>query len=565
MMTEDVPAAAASTSEAEQVATVPELSDRTAAANNQEEPGVTVETVGERPIVKIEAAPPVTPGPKPVDEAVQETTESPTVKEHASLYSAATPASPAATTTPASRSAPKPNAARTADSDTSSTAYVDQVRAELFGWINNNKLDTHDARKLQILLKDYDSLKDKIVKLKSLLGRSAKAQREAKVDLEVTQKRLDHALRETDRLAKKIDRLANRPTHLELLADFETNFDRALLSAGQQQQIQQAGGQDTAPPTDLMTTTEQHPYHSSNSNMAVMDGLLLQELNDAKARAEKLETLHAAVSRQAAQLEADARDGRRERDDLALRVKHLELENRMAAMQAESAARTIAEQTASLAEMQMELDLVTRASVVARARAAQEESVLNAAKTDRQYVVELESKVAALQEWALAANESKTMAQERARLLETQLRALQHNTNNRTAALDNDHERVLFSHPGSLVVGAGMIGIKVVELSSSEADSIRLSERVILRWRFDLVQDDATITFNILKSKCETKQQQKEAEYLVKDRVVTGGAAGETEHAFAVQNSCTLLWNNGNAWLRPKTIRYNIEAVAVED
>ena len=77
-----------------------------------------------------------------------------------------------------------------------------------------NVLPPDVSESVQLLLKDHDNLKEKVSKLKSLLGRSAKAQREAKVDLEATQKRLDQALREIDRLHKKIDQLSNRPTHM---------------------------------------------------------------------------------------------------------------------------------------------------------------------------------------------------------------------------------------------------------------------------------------------------------------------------------------------------------------
>ena len=48
-------------------------------------------------------------------------------------------------------------------------------------------------------------------------------------------------------------------------------------------------------------------------------------------------------------------------------------------------------------------------------------------------------------------------------------------------------------------------------------------------------------------------------------RTVTGGAAGETEGAFAVQNACTMLWSNEKSWVRPRSIKYVIDIVAVKD
>lgn len=47
--------------------------------------------------------------------------------------------------------------------------------------------------------------------------------------------------------------------------------------------------------------------------------------------------------------------------------------------------------------------------------------------------------------------------------------------------------------------------------------------------------------------------------------MVTGGAGGETEAAFAVQNSCTLLWSNEKSWVRPRTIKYFVDILAVKD
>jgi hypothetical protein len=471
--------------------------------------------------------------------------------------------------------------AKTKSSSSSAPPSVEKVRENLSSWVNDgNKLDDGDSSELRILLKDYDSLKDKVTKLKSLLGRSAKAQREAKVELEATQKRLDQALREIDRLQRKIDKLANRPTHMELLADFETNFDRALLSVGQNQH--QPGGQDTA--------SQNHPQLSGasggdgaggaatsikgaadsllHSETAVVDSLLMQELNESKQRIEKLESLNAALLHRSSQLEGEAKERKRERDDLSSKVSRLELEKRMAVMEAEHATREMEEKAASLKEMQMEIDLVTKASVKANTRAHHGEEIIKSVKTDKQHVQQLEAKVQALQEWALASSEAKNLAQERVRILEGQLRALQGGTAALRTAESGDEllasGRILLSKSGSLVVGAGDSGVRVLTLPQDVVRTVRLSERVILRWQFDLIQEDATIEFSILKSDCETPASRSNADYLIKDRMVTGGAAGETENAFAIQNACTLLWSNAKAWIRPKTVKFSVTAVALE-
>jgi len=489
----------------------------------------------------------------------------------------------AAPTPPSSANAASATATTAQPSSSSSSSSVEEARARIGGWIDKNS-GAEIALDVRVLLKDYDSLKEKAGKLKSLLGRSAKAQREAKVEVEVTRKRLDAALREIDRLNTKVDKLANRPTHMELLADFETNFDRALLSVGHHQ----AGGEDTAPPPSSPPPAGMAAagggsggdFRQNREDDDAVDNLLMQELNDSKRRVEKLESLNAALLQRSAQLENESKQHRRERDELASKASRLELEKRMAVMEAEHATKAMEEKAASLKEMQMEIDMVTRASMTANARAAQGEELMKSVKTDKQHVQQLESKVQALQEWALASSEAKNLAQERVRFLESQLRAVQqhqHQQGRRGSANtktdgsselgESQEERVLFVQKASMVVGAGDVAARVFSLDEDAAKSVKLSERVVLRWQFDLLQEDATIQFSMLKGSCESPDKRRASDagapFIIKDRTVTGGAAGETENSFEVGNRCTLVWSNGSAWVRPKTVKYVVEAVAV--
>ena len=461
---------------------------------------------------------------------------------------------------------------KTSSAPATTTIAPAQVRDEVRNWLHT-KLNNADSAKLQILLNDYDVLRDKTSKLKSLLGRSAKAQREAKVELDATQKRLEASLREIERLQGKIDKLATRPTHMELLADFESNFDRALLQIGQpSSHHHQTGGQDTASPPDAIPAgSAQLPSPTGRRDDAIVDGLLMQELADSKQRLDKLETLNSALLHRISQLEAEVMERKRECDDLRQKVSHLELEKRMAALEADHALKAKHEAEASLAEMQLEIDLVTKASVTANARAAQGEQLLKTVKSDKHQVQQLEAKVQALQEWALASSEAKNLAQDRVRVLEGQLRALQHRTGSITSsgsattadASSSSRERLLFSKSGSLVVGAGDVVVRVLALTDDQALSVKLSERVLLRWKFDLTQEDATIAFSLLQSDCETPSKRKSARHLIQDRWVQGGAAGESENAFIMDNACTLLWSNAKSWIRPKTVKYSVEAIVV--
>lgn len=242
----------------------------------------------------------------------------------------------------------------------------------------------------------------------------------------------------------------------------------------------------------------------------------------------------------------------------------------MAVMEAEHATRAMQEKAASLAEMQLEIDLVTKASHQANVRASQGEELIKHVKTDKKHVQELEIKVQALQEWALASSEAKTLAQERVRLLEAQMRALQHLSSagaggDGTSLDNNTQERLLWSGNGSLVVGAGDVGIRVVALDKEHIAQVKLSDRVILRWQFDLTTTDCTIDFSIMKGSCETKASQAKADFLIQNRMVNGGAAGDVENAFAIQNACTLLWSNQKSWVRPRTVKYTVHAIVVTD
>ena len=451
--------------------------------------------------------------------------------------------------------AAKPPATTAKPPATSAKAPVlsaERARVEVGRWIGSGKLSKVDSDALAVVLKEDDGLKEKVGKLKSLLGRSAKAQRESKVELDATQKRLDQALKEIERLNRKVDKLANRPTHMELLADFESNFDRALLQVGQ------PGGEDTGPPTSSAAL-------NGEDDAAVVDNLLMQELAESKQRIDKLESLNAALVHRSSQLEGDAQERKQERDELAKRVAHLELEKRMAVMEADHATKALEEKAASLAEMQMEIELVTKASATANKRAAMGEEMAKSVKTDKHHVEQLEAQVVALREWALASAETKTLAQERVRLLESQLQALQSGNKEVQAGLESAEERVIWTKKAAMIVGAGDVGSYVAELDKDIARKIRMSERLVLRWQFDLSGEDLDIIFSIARGKCEAKSGAKQSDPLLSQRRVLGGAAGEVEHAFNVDYSCTLLWSNVKSWIRPKTVKYTLSAVVLAD
>ena len=107
-----------------------------------------------------------------------------------------------------------------------SQALLDQANEELAFLLTHGKINQSEVMALQKVLRENATLKEKVGKLKSLLARSAKAQKEAKAELVGTRRRHEEAVGEVRRLTARVDSLASRPTHMDLLADFETNVSR---------------------------------------------------------------------------------------------------------------------------------------------------------------------------------------------------------------------------------------------------------------------------------------------------------------------------------------------------
>jgi len=95
--------------------------------------------------------------------------------------------------------------------DSKKTLTIDEAIAQLH---QQQQQSNEPSPALALVLQEVASTREKVTKLKSLLGRSAKAQREAKLELDVTQKRLDAALREGTSLKQQLKQLSTRPTHM---------------------------------------------------------------------------------------------------------------------------------------------------------------------------------------------------------------------------------------------------------------------------------------------------------------------------------------------------------------
>ena len=235
--------------------------------------------------------------------------------------------------------------------------------------------------------------------------------------------------------------------------------------------------------------------------------------------------------------------------------------------------------------MQMEIDLVTRSAMNANARAAEGMEVAKSIKSDQAQVEELKAKVAALQEWAVASAEAKEAIVEENKLLEKRLHQLENSSDDNTVVKEDSSngidmtmtlrgdnvspsskgkitERKLWTKSSSLVIAAGMVEYRTIELGENLVMDF---ETIVLRWKFDLTPNDVDIMFSILKGKYDKcdKNAMKNAHALIRERRVVGGGGGETEGAFVIQNACTLVFSNKHSWVRPRTVKYEVEAFAI--
>ena len=249
-----------------------------------------------------------------------------------------------------------------------------------------------------------------------------------------------------------------------------------------------------------------------------------------------------------------------------LKMSNLQLELRMAKMETQNALRSMKICQSEKSEMALEINLVTRSSMEANARAAEGMEVAKSAKTDKAYVDGLRSKVSALQEWAVASSQAKEAIIEQNKMLERKLLEYEKNVDDSDSKSEcsspgDDNktvERLLWTKASSLVVGAGTLQSREIELGVNKVMDF---ETVILKWKFDIVPAE-DIHFSILKGKVDMKNK-KNADAVFRDRVVVGGGGGEVQGAFAIQNACTLVWSNEHSWVRPRAVKYSIQAFAI--
>jgi hypothetical protein len=127
-------------------------------------------------------------------------------------------------------------------------------------------------------------------------------------------------------------------------------------------------------------------------------------------------------------------------------------------------------------------------------------------------------------------------------------------------------ERILDTRRASLVIGAGDVGVMVFALDLDVLKSVNtFTQRIALRWQFDIVPDDADVSLSIYKGECTTKAERRSAGTILPNRLVKSGAGGDVdENAFSIGRSCTMVWSNEHSWIRPRTIKYILEAIVMD-
>lgn len=203
---------------------------------------------------------------------------------------------------------------------------------------------------------------------------------------------------------------------------------------------------------------------------------------------------------------------------------------------------------------------MTKASLDANVRATESMKVLKAALISKDYVNQLEQKASAMEEWALASAEAKCITINRCVELEKKLITLSVSTtvtNSCTSNLIYTNEQVIWNKSSSLVVGAGDSVSHLVELGDISLPTD--PSLIVLRYKLDISPADSDIVFSIFKG---TKREKNSI--VVNERKMHGGGAGDIDGVFDTDKTCSLLFCNRHSWIRPRTVKFQLQALNIK-
>jgi hypothetical protein len=416
---------------------------------------------------------------------------------------------------------------------------------------------------------------------------------------------------------------------LEIIADFESNFDRALQAIHPQyppqllQPTTKVLEQDIATnynynngansningrktkqfSSDQRTPEEREETAEDEYELTKLEQLLIQsQLEESKAQCQKLESLNTNLLNRANRLDKLHEEMANQREEMERNMALLTAELRSTKAELDHTLLQQKEYVAKSAEMQMEIDFLTKASlqsnqqlvrVLEQQQRTQHHHSLttNALSSEsvKQQQKEMEAKVTALTEWALASAEAKQLAVEHAKHLEHKVHELMDQLEQQRRHLHledtslhttstcgkedyaqgllaelSSKERKLWSEHSSMVIGAGLEGSYLLEYRTDAP--LHEGELILVRWKFDITPSDMDIYFSVYKGRhLDNKKGWESADPIIKNRRVIGGGGGDIEGAFAVQNACTLVWSNTHSWIRPRTIKFFLEVYAITE
>lgn len=197
------------------------------------------------------------------------------------------------------------------------------------------------------LQKENENLKEKIAKLKNLLSRSASASKTVITELNATKGKFSQANATIARLTMRCENLANRPTHLDLLANFEARFDAAVLSIEKYKEVQ-SGIEDSGDASLVALGLGQNTGPHSSIDDLNERQKISNELYEAKSRIDVLFL-------RAAKLEKSNETLLNEREAIDKKCLSMQDEIRSRVQEEENLRKQLQSKAWELEEMQMEI------------------------------------------------------------------------------------------------------------------------------------------------------------------------------------------------------------------
>jgi len=197
---------------------------------------------------------------------------------------------------------------------------IDASNDEIARLLQTQMISQSSVSNLQASLRENIALKDKVSKLKVLPSKSSKASKELKADMESYKQALERSHVEIGRLNHRVEMLVSRPTHMDILLDFETKFDKAVLSVNKG--LVQSGGEDpSSSPNDSKEMWYRQrsgvEWNDGRPNEATIEeenfdetlppshSKVLNELVDAKGSVKQLESTNVSLLHQVSKLEQE--------------------------------------------------------------------------------------------------------------------------------------------------------------------------------------------------------------------------------------------------------------------